>query len=401
MFKFTRRRSDANHVPLHIKGGVVWHGERATFEQRDIYLQNGRVVSQKPAAALVLDVHGLMVFPGFINAHDHLELNHFLRTKFRERYDNAHQWGEDVNARLNQEPFTRLRAYALRDKLFIGGLKNLLCGATTVAHHNPLHNYLTRRDFPVRVLQRYGWAHSLHFSSDDDIKRSYRRTPTHIPWFIHLAEGTDDIARAEYGRLKALGCVGPNTVMVHGVGLTNDDIRDAAPLVRGLVWCPSTNHYLLGQSIHFSSYAEPGWRGSDRYVALGSDSRLTAAGDLMDEVRFALQQATATCDAFCVYEAITNRAAHIIGLQDVGHLRAGAVADVVITPRLNHRADHALIIKGGIPQLGDPHLMQRFTHVSSLPAILNGVSKRVHPSLARMIQACTLKEAGLEIDELT
>src|SRR5690606_749391 len=140
--------------PLTIKNARVWDGQGTV--ERDLYTSD--VVLDKPhPKAITVDLSGYTIFPGLINAHDHLELNHFPRTKFRERYDNAHQWGEDINARLNESPFKELRAYPLEDRLLIGGLKNLLCGVTTVAHHNPPHKPLFRKDFPVRVLRKYGW----------------------------------------------------------------------------------------------------------------------------------------------------------------------------------------------------------------------------------------------------
>src|SRR6185369_7483539 len=207
--------------PLHIRGAHIWDGGLIGTDQRDLYTTD--IVTDQPApGAITVDLDGYTIFPGLINAHDHLELNHYPRSKFRDKYDNAHQWGEDMNARLDSEPYKSLRAYPLWDKLFIGGLKNLLCGATTVAHHNPPHKALFRVNFPVRVLRKYGWAHSLYLSSDEEIVHSYRSTPKDWPWFIHLAEGTDDEAKGEYRRLKALGCVGHKTVIVHAVDLMPD-----------------------------------------------------------------------------------------------------------------------------------------------------------------------------------
>ena len=51
-------------------------------------------------------------------------------------------------------------------RLAWGGLKNLLSGVTTVAHHNPYEAAVFENGFPVRVVKRFGWAHSLHFSPD-------------------------------------------------------------------------------------------------------------------------------------------------------------------------------------------------------------------------------------------
>lgn len=384
--------------PLHIKNAYVWDGRETV--QRDLYTSAGGRIIYKPAnGAHVVDLDGYSIFPGLINAHDHLELNHYPRSKFRERYDNAHQWGEDMNVRLDTEPYKSLRAYPLEDKLFIGGLKNLLCGATTVAHHNPLHKYLKWDDFPVDVLQKYGWSHSLHFDTEDAIYKSYRRTPKHVSWFIHLAEGTDAVTASEYQRLKALGCVGENTVIVHGVGLTAEDTQDAVENVRGLVWCPSTNLYLLDETTPFVKFSydpnRPTWRDSS-HVALGSDSRLTADGDLLAEMTAA--KTTSQCDWGCVLEAVTHRAAHILGLNDIGHLNPGAKAHWIagFSPQ---RADLTLIVHGGVPQIGDPDMMAKFPHVKTVPAMLDSRPKAIHRKLAERIWKCTLKESGLEIDE--
>src|SRR5207237_10820947 len=37
----------------------------------------------------VVDLDGAFVLPGLVNAHDHLELNHYGRLKFRETHENA------------------------------------------------------------------------------------------------------------------------------------------------------------------------------------------------------------------------------------------------------------------------------------------------------------------------
>src|SRR5436190_14681734 len=70
----------------------------------------------------VLDLAGWSLYPGLINAHDHLELNHYPRTKFRPVYDNAHQWGEDFLAVLDDEPFASLRRQPLEQQVRMGGL---------------------------------------------------------------------------------------------------------------------------------------------------------------------------------------------------------------------------------------------------------------------------------------
>ena len=111
---------------------------------------------------LIVDLGGALVLPGLINAHDHLELNHYGRLGRPAGYRNAAGWVEDVRPRLRSSPALRRgQAYPLGDRLLVGGLKNLLAGVTTVAHHNPLYRELRGR-FPVRLVTRYGWAHSFY-----------------------------------------------------------------------------------------------------------------------------------------------------------------------------------------------------------------------------------------------
>ncbi len=380
--------------PLHITGAHLWEGH--DYTQRDLYTTDV-VVADRPTDALTVDLSGCTIFPGLINAHDHLELNHYARTKYRERYDNASQWSADLNAHLDEPPFKELRAYPLEDRCFIGGLKNLLCGATTVAHHNPPHKCLFRRDFPVRVLNKYGWAHSLYLSSDEEIVASYRRTPPDVPWFIHLAEGTDEAATGEYRRLKALGCAGPNTVIVHGVGLTDEDIADAAPRVRGLVTCFTTNEYLLSKTFDFVKWHKLGGK-----VGIGSDSRLTAEDDLMGET---FHVACETVDYFPFREdwsvvfSLTS-ATTILGLSNAGHLNIGAHADWFVVPDgEDRRRDIPLVVRGGEPQIGDPEIIAKFPHIKTVAARLDDREKRVNVRLARQIARCTLKEPGLELLE--
>ena len=82
---------------------------------------------------VVVDLSGALVLPGLVNAHDHLELNHFGRLKFRACYENAAQWIDDMRPRLHEDPAIRqARAHSLSDRLHIGALKNVLSGVTTV-----------------------------------------------------------------------------------------------------------------------------------------------------------------------------------------------------------------------------------------------------------------------------
>ena len=64
-------------------------------------------------------------------------------------------------------------------------------------------------------------------------------------------------------------------------------------------------------------------------VVLGSDSPLTAAGDLLDEIRFARTQIGLHANS--IYGMVTNQPADILRLRrGEGRLRPGSAADMLV-----------------------------------------------------------------------
>ena len=104
------------------------------FGRRVLAVDDAPVVGDR-----VVDLEGRIVLPGLVNAHDHLELNHYGRLHPRERYSNAREWIDDLRPLIREDPEIRQRSQApLVERLFVGAVKNLFAGATTVAHHNPV-----------------------------------------------------------------------------------------------------------------------------------------------------------------------------------------------------------------------------------------------------------------------
>jgi cytosine/adenosine deaminase-related metal-dependent hydrolase len=282
----------------------------------------GKILPPEKAsrARHTIDASHLIFYPGLINAHDHLEFNHYPRTRWRERYDNASAWATDMQPQLDKEPFITLQKMPLEDRCLIGGLKNLLSGVTTVAHHNPPHKPLFKDWFPVRVLQRYQWTHSLYLVPGSEIQKAYHRTGRGV-FMLHLAEGTDQAANDELIQLESLGCLSERTLLIHGVGLRGENLQKAVQESAGLVWCPSSNLFLLGQTAPVQEWYKAG------KLALGSDSRLTADGDLLDELRAA--HATGGLDPEALFHLVTDYPARLLKLPQVGDLQPGMRADVL------------------------------------------------------------------------
>lgn len=370
-----------------------------------VRVRGGRVAALGTAPQrgdVVIDLDGAYVYPGLVNAHDHLELNNFPRLKWRARYANAAEWIADFQPRFRTDPdLLEPLAVPLAARLFLGGLKNLLSGATTVAHHNPLHASLRRAGFPVRVVRHYGFSHSLHIDGDA-VAAEYQRTPAAWPWIIHAAEGVDAAAAGELDRLAALGCLGPNTVLVHGVGLDAAARERLAAQGGGLVWCPASNDFLLGATAQVAGLAAQG------RVALGSDSRLSGAPDLLGELRAAA--ATGQVDAAALYRMVTADAARLLRLPDAGRLALGGPADVLVLPPLAAdayatllaatRAEVRLVLVGGAPRYGDPALAAAFAAAgtATTPAQVDGRPKLLARAVAQRLGRLGVAEPGVRAD---
>jgi cytosine/adenosine deaminase-related metal-dependent hydrolase len=281
----------------------------------DLTIRDGRLHFACSAPALNLEGH--LVLPGLINAHDHLEFNLFPRLG-RGPYPNATSWAGDIH-RPGDSPVREQLQIPKSVRLWWGGIKNLVAGVTTVVHHNPYHPEVFGADFPVRVVERFGWAHSLRFSPG--IAERYAATPADAPFLIHACEGSDAEARDEVYQLDSAGVLGPATVLVHGVALDSAGLALAKRRGVSLVWCPSANHFTLGRSLSREALQ------SGIPIALGTDSAMTAEGDLIDELRVARRDA----DANRLYRMVTIDAARILKLSGgEGEIRDGGVADLVV-----------------------------------------------------------------------
>jgi cytosine/adenosine deaminase-related metal-dependent hydrolase len=362
----------------------------------------------------VIDLQGAWILPGLVNAHDHLELNHFGRRKFRPRYDNVSEWIDDMRPRLlDDEGIREGRRQPLTERLFIGALKNVLAGVTTVAHHNPYYGEL-RRTMPIRVLRRYGWAHSFGLEGQPAGARGepggsvafrWRRTSAEVPFFVHLAEGIDEAAAQEFDRLDELGCLAPNTVLVHGVALDGRALHRVAAAGAGLVWCPGSNIFLFGRPAAIRPLLDA--PGEIPPVALGTDSRLTGCRDILEELKIARE--TKCASERELLAMVTVNAARLLRLRHAGRLAAGAPADIIVIPRGGGdaaaallsaaRRDVSLVIVGGRPLVGLPRFAPVFMarSVTPRPISVDDSPRLADSGLVRRIEGSPISEPGVSV----
>jgi cytosine/adenosine deaminase-related metal-dependent hydrolase len=152
-----------------------------------------------------------------------------------------------------------------------------------------------------------------------------------------------------------------------------------------LVWCPTSNFFTLGKTLDARAV------GSYQRIALGSDSALTAQGDLLDELRAAHEHFQVSSEL--LYAMVTTGAADVLRLgEGEGSLRKWATADLTVLKwRGDSPADslvqasfkeiHAVIV-GGRLALASPQLAKRWPK-----SALNGLACLLVEGTERWVRA--------------
>jgi hypothetical protein len=133
-------------------------------------------------------------------------------------------------------------------------------------------------------------------------------------------------------------------------------------------------------------------------VAIGSDSPLTACGDLLDEVRCASQLMQSSAEV--IYEYVTRQPTKLLHLRNgEGNFRIGGLADLIavrdtgLTPaetllNLSHR-DVELVLLGGRVQLASAELMRRLPADSReglQPLAIEGIVRWIRAPIDRLFE---------------
>lgn len=344
-----------------------------------------------------------VITPGLIDLHNHLAYNFqpLWSAPRDEPYTSRHQWpGAATYGRDISNPAQAMGIAAAAAALRYAEIKAAAGGATAIQGSPPV-----TRTFPgwmVRNIEKETIAahgsEQLIFQAV--IKADVPTLETYAPrlaagrsFIYHLAEGTAPALTNEYADLREAGCVHPNLIGIHSTALGATEYDDWADRGAGtIVWSPFSNIWLYGDTTDVLAARRRG-----HLVCLGSDWAPSGTKNLLGELKVAAlwndEALAGALDARDLGMMATANGGDALARcwgVDVGRLRPGALADVIVTTnrlapgedphenllRVDERGVR-LVLVGGRPVLGTPSLLKAAgaRHIEAL--VVGGVRKGV------------------------
>jgi 5-methylthioadenosine/S-adenosylhomocysteine deaminase len=349
----------------------------------------------------VIDANLMAVMPGLVNAHSHL-----FQTFVRGLADDKPllQWLETAIWPV-MHAVTEEEMYLAS---LLGMVENIRSGATSVIDNQYIHTnrgnddavFRAAVESGIRLKIARGWAdmnyHEAFMETADTVVAELERlletwhgaengrlsveSGPVIPWgcsdeamqrtyalaqergvgtHIHTAESEPEVAMLLEQRglrhvewLEAIGCLGPDTRLVHSVWLSEEEIDLVARREAMIIHCPVSNMYLASGIAPITEMRRRGVT-----VALATDGPgSNNAQDNMESLKFAAcLQKVGTLDAMSllpedVLQMATRGGARAMGQeQEIGSLEPGKKADITVVdlnaPHIMpvHRAASALV----------------------------------------------------------
>jgi cytosine/adenosine deaminase-related metal-dependent hydrolase len=327
----------------------------------NIKINDGKIseLSSAPIIAknevLHLEFDNAIIFPGFINSHDHLDFNLFPQLG-NQLYNNYTEWGKYIHERYKPEIAEVLKIpIELRSKW--GIYKNLLCGVTTVINHG---KKLGAANDLINVFEDTHCIHSVGFEKRWKLKLNNPLKKNH-PVNIHIGEGVDLQSKNEIRQLIKWNILNRKLVAVHAVAMTEVQAEE----FEAVVWCPQSNYFLLNKTAPVDLLIK------HTNILFGTDSTLTSKWDIWEHLQSARKSQLLSDDE--LYNAVTINPAQTWRLNN-GEIAQGKDADLVIAKKAFDNdgfdafyattpADLLLVIHQGKIRLFDEGLLEQLGNI--------------------------------------
>ncbi|KAH6613839.1 metal dependent amidohydrolase [Boeremia exigua] len=308
--------------------------------------------------ATIIDCFNSIISPGFINTHEHIAYSTVEPlADIGERTNHRHDW------RLGLRGFTKRDLPVNGSEINAikwGELRHLFSGTTSIVGGMMTLGLTRNLDF-VDGLQDGLTAPASYWDvfplddTDGDLRNGdcdYGSSPMTRAaaskfnrYIAHIADGIDAEAENEFrcisnitfdtqpaprGGGLSTDLVGPNLVIVQGVGLTENDFDMVAARGAKVVWSPRSNVFLYGKTLNVTYLLEAGIT-----VALGTDWLPSGSATMSREAICGLsvmrKSYGITLDPKTIWEMMTINAANVAGFERrIGSLEEGKLADITV-----------------------------------------------------------------------
>jgi 5-methylthioadenosine/S-adenosylhomocysteine deaminase len=369
-----------------------------------------RETAPASAAGPRVETNGI-IFPGFVDLHDHPMYNIFERWTPKTKFKNRYEWRDLVEYNeMVGRPGGELQKKTDQDHAFCDmdefvEVKALIGGTTSITGISARSNFA--EPIPTCVA---GLARNLDWASGFDgaefghgrVENVLGVTPRDLKGpalqavvndvqqekidllLIHVAEGApgDMESTTEFRALQGVGLLGPKTAIIHGVALGTDEFLEMAKSGTALIWSPRSNFELYGFTADVAAAVN-----ANLMVALAPDWSPTGSTNSLAELKYAKAIShEKLSDLFtdkALFQMSTSIPAKIAHVEDkVGSLRPGTYADLFVLSG-DHTNPYAaltaakpqdvqLVLVGGVPMYGSEKLMKAF-QVKTEPVDICGV----------------------------
>ncbi|UCB45839.1 MAG: amidohydrolase family protein [Spirochaetota bacterium] len=257
---------------------------KEALEKASIRIGDGKIKDFSKSTLKDYPIKGdYILFPALINAHDHLFGTYYPKIG-NGPYICWLPWDYDLKS---SEVYDERNKNTPYEVYLFGAYKNLISGVTTVHDHIPhvVNNTLIDK-LPIRVLKEYTLAHEASVYDlkwGDGIEIEYKRAvEKDLPFVTHIEEGFDEESLRGVDTLEQLDALSDHTVVIHGIGFSEKDIKLLAKKKVNFIWCPGSNMFMFQRTAKVKEIIEAGVN-----VSIGTDSPASGELNLLEEVRFA------------------------------------------------------------------------------------------------------------------
>ncbi len=336
------------------------------IENASIQIENKKIKEINPdkKTDIIFDLGNKIIFPGLINAHDHLLGNYYPRVGSGP-YLNWLPWDNDLKSSPVYTERSKIPPKIIYE---LGSYRNLFSGTTTVSDHIPhFVNEPYIKMLPIRILTNYTLAHECSkydLRWGDGIEIEYKKAIKNNYSFItHVEEGYDKEAEEGIDVLLKNNALGEYSVLVHAISLSDKDIQEVSKHKSNLIWCPNSNMFMFNRTGDVKK-----WLSNKINVSIGTDSPMSGGLNLLDEMHFGKKIFKniykQDIDDRTLVNMVTCNPAKAFRMENsIGSIRKGALADLLVldgnvkkpyVSLINGKLeDVSLVFFEGMPLYGD------------------------------------------------